>query len=152
MVRLEQTDDGARQPRPGDIAAFYDAKLKGKKGLHTYTQHVGSVEEPLVGIVGEFEDRKHKVRVLQVERGVPDEVSYRCEDLKGGKVVVRVRCACVYGRLTDGAAGFPSWGLGGGLYCTWICICVLCCVAGTNRVAHGPPPALRAWAILVTGC
>ncbi|KIR80880.1 myosin I binding protein [Cryptococcus gattii E566] len=76
------------EPRPGDIAAFYDAKLKGKKGLHTYSQHVGSVEEPLVGVISEFEDRKHKLRVLQVERGVPDEVSYRCEDLKGGKVVV----------------------------------------------------------------
>ncbi|KIR75574.1 myosin I binding protein [Cryptococcus deuterogattii CA1014] len=60
----------------------------GKKGLHTYSQHVGSVEEPLVGVISEFEDRKHKLRVLQVERGVPDEVSYRCEDLKGGKVVV----------------------------------------------------------------
>lgn len=52
---------------------------------------MGSVEEPLVGVISEFEDRKHKLRVLQVERGVPDEVSYRCEDLKGGKVVVRFR-------------------------------------------------------------
>nr|ODN93909.1 hypothetical protein L203_00077 [Cryptococcus depauperatus CBS 7841] len=76
------------EPRPGDIATFYDAKLKGKKGLHTYSQHVGSVEDPLVGVVSDFEERKHKLRVLQVERGIPDEVSYRCEDLKSGKIIV----------------------------------------------------------------
>ncbi|WVR06418.1 hypothetical protein IAU60_003449 [Kwoniella sp. DSM 27419] len=81
---LRRYDD----PRPGDVAAFHDAKLKGKKGLSTYNQHVGSVEEPLVGIVAEFEDRKHKMRVLQVERGSPEEISYRCEDLKSGKIVV----------------------------------------------------------------
>ncbi|ODO05204.1 hypothetical protein L198_01893 [Cryptococcus wingfieldii CBS 7118] len=76
------------EPRPGDIAAFYDAKLKGKKGLSTYSQHVGSVEEPLVGVVAEFEERKHKLRVLQVERGVAEEVSYRSEDLKSGRILV----------------------------------------------------------------
>ncbi|ORY25641.1 hypothetical protein BCR39DRAFT_543513 [Naematelia encephala] len=77
------------EPRPGDIAAFYDAKLKGKKGLAGYSQHVGSVEEPLLGVVVEFESKhKQKMRVLQVERGVPEEVSYRCEDLKSGKVIV----------------------------------------------------------------
>lgn len=31
---------------------------------------MGSVEEPLVGIVSESEAKKHKLRVLQVERGV----------------------------------------------------------------------------------
>lgn len=76
------------EPRPGDIAAFYDTKLKGKKGLSSYTQNVGSVEEPLVGIVSESETKKHKLRVLQVERGVPEEVSYRCDDIKSGRVVV----------------------------------------------------------------
>ncbi|TYJ58565.1 hypothetical protein B9479_000775 [Cryptococcus floricola] len=76
------------EPRPGDIAAFFDAKLKGKKGLSTYSQHVGSVEEPLVGVVAEFEERKHKLRVLQVERGVAEEVSYRSEDLKSGRILV----------------------------------------------------------------
>ncbi|WRT67866.1 uncharacterized protein IL334_004840 [Kwoniella shivajii] len=75
-------------PKPGDIAAFHDSKLKGKKGLTTYNQHVGSVEDPLVGIVAEFEERKHKLKVYQVERGVPEEVSYRCEDLKSGRIVV----------------------------------------------------------------
>ena len=59
------------QPRPGDVAAFYDARLKGKKGLTSYNQHVGSVQEPLVGIVAEYESKgKHKLRVMQVERGV----------------------------------------------------------------------------------
>lgn len=59
------------KPRPGDIAAMHDAKLKGKKGLQSYNQHVGSVEEALVGIVAEFDSKnKHKMRVLQVERGV----------------------------------------------------------------------------------
>lgn len=66
----ETTENADEQPRPGDIAAFYDAKLKGKKGLSSYSQNVGSVEEPLVGIVSESETKKHKLRVLQVERGV----------------------------------------------------------------------------------
>ncbi|RXK36785.1 hypothetical protein M231_05946 [Tremella mesenterica] len=77
------------EPRPGDIAAFYDAKLKGKKGLQSYSQAVGSVEEPLVGVVIEFDEKRHnKIRVWQVERGLPEEVSYRCDDLKSGRIVV----------------------------------------------------------------
>ena len=77
------------QPRPGDIAAFHDAKFKGRKGLQSYDQHVGSVEEPLVGVVIDFEVKnKHKMKVLQVEGGQPEEVSYRCDDLKSGRVLV----------------------------------------------------------------
>ncbi|KAI9634950.1 uncharacterized protein MKK02DRAFT_37826 [Dioszegia hungarica] len=76
------------EPRAGDIAAFYDAKLKGKKGLSSYNQHVGSVEDPLVGVIAESEQKKHKLRVMQVERGVSEEVSYRCDDLKSGRIVV----------------------------------------------------------------
>ena len=38
--------------------------------------------------MSESETKKHKLRVLQVERGVPEEVSYRCDDLKSGRVVV----------------------------------------------------------------
>jgi hypothetical protein len=79
------------QPRPGDIAAFFDARLKGRKGLSSYDLHVGSVEEPLVGIVVEFEQKnKHKLKVLQVERGVPEEVSYRLDDLKSGRAVASI--------------------------------------------------------------
>jgi len=77
------------EPRPGDIAAFHDAKLKGKKGLQSYHQQAGSVEDPLVGIVADFEVKnKHKIRLLQVDRGVPEEISYRCDDLKSGRIVV----------------------------------------------------------------
>ena len=37
----------------------------------------------------DFETKnKHKVKVLQVERGVPEEVSYRLDDLKTGRVAV----------------------------------------------------------------
>ena len=59
------------EPRPGDIAAFFDARFKGRSGLKSYEQHVGSVHDPLLGIVIEFEGKgKHKLKVLQVERGV----------------------------------------------------------------------------------
>ena len=77
------------EPRPGDIAAFHDVRLKGKRGLSGYTQQVGSVEDPLVGIIYEFEPKnKHKIRLLQVERGTPTEVSYRLDDVKSGRVVI----------------------------------------------------------------
>ncbi|ORX37347.1 hypothetical protein BD324DRAFT_625771 [Kockovaella imperatae] len=77
------------EPRAGDIAAFHDARFKGRKGLSSYEQHVGSVEDPLLGIVVDFDQKgKHKVKVLQVERGVPGEVSYRCDDLKSGRMKV----------------------------------------------------------------
>lgn len=40
-------------------------------------------------MVVDFETKnKHKVKVLQVERGVPEEVSYRLDDLKTGRVAV----------------------------------------------------------------
>lgn len=42
-----------------------------------------------MGIVVEFDQKnKHKMRVLQVERGVLEEVSYRFDDLKSGRVLV----------------------------------------------------------------
>ncbi|BEI80594.1 hypothetical protein CcaverHIS002_0111230 [Cutaneotrichosporon cavernicola] len=82
---MKRLDD----PRPGDVAALYDARFKGQKGLKGYTQHVGSVEDALVGVIGEYETKgKHKIRVLHVERGSPDEVSYRLDDLKSGRVVI----------------------------------------------------------------
>jgi len=76
------------EPRPGDLAAFHDARLKGKKGISSYTQQVGSVQDPLLGIIAEVDQKKRKIRVLQVERGHPDEVSYRLDDLKSGRVMV----------------------------------------------------------------
>ncbi|KAH0826157.1 hypothetical protein J3R83DRAFT_5576 [Lanmaoa asiatica] len=100
---------------PGDVIAFWDAKLKGHKGLHAYTQTAGAGGGPLVGIVSEFDAKKSKVRVWQanqhvgqqvslsvfrrlarVKNGVltpratqtVENVSYRLEDLKSGQVKV----------------------------------------------------------------
>lgn len=60
---------------PGDIVALFDAKLKGHKGLQIYHQNVGSVEEPLLGIVTEFEPKKSKIKVLQANQHVGQQVS-----------------------------------------------------------------------------
>lgn len=83
---------------PGDVIAFWDAKLKGHKGLHAYTQTagVGAVAGtgagagagavakagtgtgkggPLVGIVSEFDGKKSKVRVWQANQHVGQQVS-----------------------------------------------------------------------------
>ncbi|KAG1780702.1 hypothetical protein EV702DRAFT_1079921 [Suillus placidus] len=78
---------------PGDVIAFWDAKLKGHKGLHTYSQTVGAGENgPLVGVVSEVESKKCKVRVWQANQHVGQQtvenVSYRLEDLKSGLVKV----------------------------------------------------------------
>ncbi|KAJ7075808.1 hypothetical protein B0H15DRAFT_791412 [Mycena belliarum] len=76
---------------PGDIVVLFDAKLKGHKGLATYTQAVGA-GEPLVGIVSEFEPKKSKIRVFQANQHVGHQTveaaSYRLEDLKSGIVKV----------------------------------------------------------------
>jgi hypothetical protein len=102
---------------PGDVIAFWDAKLKGHKGLHTYNQSVGVGEGgPLLGVVSEVEGKKSKVRVWQANQHVGQQVSllrrwrrrangaltqkatqtvenasYRLEDLKSGYVKVRDR-------------------------------------------------------------
>jgi len=90
---------------PGDVIAFWDAKFKGHKALHSYTQTaggggVGHGETtsgsggggPLVGIVSEFEGKKSKVKVWQANQHVGQQtvenVSYRLEDLKSGQVKV----------------------------------------------------------------
>ncbi|KAG2081235.1 hypothetical protein BD769DRAFT_1733228 [Suillus cothurnatus] len=78
---------------PGDVIAFWDAKLKGYKGLHTYSQTVGAGENgPLIGVVSEVESKKSKVRVWQANQHVGQQtvenVSYRLEDLKSGVVKV----------------------------------------------------------------
>jgi hypothetical protein len=83
---------------PGDVIGLYDAKLKGHKGLQSYTQHVG-VEEPCVGVVSEIEAKKFKIRVLQANQHVSQQavesVSYRLEDLKSGMVKVSETLAIV---------------------------------------------------------
>ena len=68
---------------PGDVIAFWDAKLKGHKGLHAYTQTAGAHAGesgtegggPLVGIVSEFDAKKSKVRVWQANQHVGQQVS-----------------------------------------------------------------------------
>ena len=66
---------------PGDVIAFWDAKLKGHKGLHQYTQTVGTASTtsgaggPLVGIVSEFDGKKSKVKVWQANQHVGQQVS-----------------------------------------------------------------------------
>lgn len=78
---------------PGDVIMFRDAKLKGHKNLHAYSQAVGMGEGgALVGIVHEFEAKKSKVRVWQANQHVGQQsveiVSYRLEDLKSGQVKI----------------------------------------------------------------
>ena len=48
---------------PGDIIALYDAKMKGHKGLASYTIVVGSADEPLLGIVSEFSASGKKIKL-----------------------------------------------------------------------------------------
>lgn len=60
---------------PGDIVEIHDAKLKGHKGLQTYHQNVGGAGEALVGVVGEFEAKKTKIRVFHANQHVGQQVS-----------------------------------------------------------------------------
>ena len=103
---------------PGDVIAFEDARLKGQKGLFTYTQTLGD-GEPLVGIVSEFDRKKCKVSVWQANQHVElqanppifqwlthgrnggatqtvENVSYRLEDLESGQVKVS-KCTFLFG-------------------------------------------------------
>ncbi|KAJ7594224.1 hypothetical protein C8J56DRAFT_926227 [Mycena floridula] len=77
---------------PGDIVLLQEAKLKGHKGLQTYSQNVGTAAEPVVGVIGEFEHKKYKIRVFQASQHVGQQtvesVSYRLEDLKSGVVKI----------------------------------------------------------------
>ena len=60
---------------PGDIIEFLDARFKGHKGLHAYQQTVGGSGELVIGIVGEFETRKSKIKVFQANQHVGQQVS-----------------------------------------------------------------------------
>ena len=63
---------------PGDIVEIHDGKFKGHKGLQTYHQNVGGSGEVLVGVVGEFEAKKSKVRVFQANQHVGQQVGPLC--------------------------------------------------------------------------
>jgi len=80
---------------PGDVIALYDAKMKGHKGLASYSIVVGSADKPLLGIVSEFNASGKKVKVKafavnQHPNAYPtiDSPSYRLDDLKSGTVKV----------------------------------------------------------------
>ena len=59
---------------PGDIVEIYEGKLKGHKGIQTYHQNVGGSGEVLLGIVGEFEAKKSKIRVFHANQHVGQQV------------------------------------------------------------------------------
>ncbi|GHJ86164.1 hypothetical protein NliqN6_2566 [Naganishia liquefaciens] len=72
----------------GDIIVLHDVKFKGKKGLLSYSQQAGSVQEPVFAVCSHVEDKKTKIKVYQYERGHGDTVSYRLDDLQSGLVRV----------------------------------------------------------------
>jgi hypothetical protein len=59
---------------PGDIVEIHDARLKGHKGLQTYQVTVGGSGELVVGVVAEFDNKKSKIRVLQANQHVGQQV------------------------------------------------------------------------------
>jgi myosin tail region-interacting protein MTI1 len=59
---------------PGDIVWLSDARFKGHKGLQTYHINVGEAGVPLVGVVTDFDQRKSKLRVLQANQHVGQQV------------------------------------------------------------------------------
>lgn len=59
---------------PGDIVEIHDARLKGHKGLQTYQLTVGGSGELVVGVVAEFDNKKSKIRVLQANQHVGQQV------------------------------------------------------------------------------
>ena len=64
----------ASEIMPGDIVEIHEGKLKGHKGLQTYHQNVGGSGEALLGIVGEFEAKKSKIRVFHANQHVGQQV------------------------------------------------------------------------------
>ena len=64
----------ASEIMPGDIVEIHEGKLKGHKGIQTYHQNVGGSGEALLGIVGEFEAKKSKIRVFHANQHVGQQV------------------------------------------------------------------------------
>ena len=54
---------------PGDVVVLEGAKLKGHKGLQSYSQSVGGAS-PCMGVVREFDAKKLKLRALQANQRV----------------------------------------------------------------------------------
>jgi hypothetical protein len=59
---------------PGDLIELSDAKFKGHKGLQAYHQNVGT-EEPMIGVVSEFEPKKSKIKAFHANQHVGQQVS-----------------------------------------------------------------------------
>jgi hypothetical protein len=53
-----------------DIVEIHEGKLKGHKGIQAYHQNVGGSGGALLGIVGEFEAKKSKMRVFHANQHV----------------------------------------------------------------------------------
>ncbi|RXW25393.1 hypothetical protein EST38_g482 [Candolleomyces aberdarensis] len=81
----------ASEIMPGDLIELHDAKFKGHKGLQAYHQNVGA-EEPVIGVISEFEPKKSKVKAFHANQHVGQQtvesISYRLEDLKSGTVKI----------------------------------------------------------------
>ena len=79
---------------PGDVIVLQNALFKGVRGpmRQSYQEEIGKRGDPVVGVIGEFEPRKSKVRVYQANQHVGVQtvefVSYRFEDLKSGTIKV----------------------------------------------------------------
>jgi len=54
---------------PGDVVMLDGAKLKGYKGLHTYSISAGEAA-PCMGVVSEFDVKKLKLKALQANQRV----------------------------------------------------------------------------------
>jgi len=54
---------------PGDVVVLEAARLKGHKGLHTYSMSAGE-GSPCMGVVGEFDPKKLKLKALQANQRV----------------------------------------------------------------------------------
>ena len=59
---------------PGDIIQLTEAKFKGHKGLQSYHQTAGTIQDPAVGIVSEFDGKKSKAKVYQANQHVGAQV------------------------------------------------------------------------------
>lgn len=71
------------EPRSGDIIKFTEAKFK----HNLSTIKLGSRETPHVAVVESWDEKKRKVKILEVGKdGLVEESGYRIEELKGGKV------------------------------------------------------------------
>ena len=73
---------------PGDIITIRDATLEGRKGVRNYQQTIG-VESPVVAVVGEYEEKKSKVKAYQASGHVGNQVRHT---LNSASIVLMHTC------------------------------------------------------------